>query len=228
MKIWIAYLLAILLHVAVFFILAESMPASRTVAPKKHYIEITLSAEPVLPEPTPTPLPPPNVEPPPEPPPPPAPEPETTPPPPPKTEDVLPELNPVPPTPVSPSTESLALSVPPAPVVPVQTEAKVAPVAALPAPGEYLNLSQPSFLSRVEPEYPLQSRRQHQQGDVQLGLYINTLGLLDKVEVVKTSGHPLLDQAAVDAVKQSRFHPAYQDKTPVPSHAEVTISFRLE
>jgi protein TonB len=54
------------------------------------------------------------------------------------------------------------------------------------------------------------------------------LGALDKVEIVKSSGYPLLDEAAVEAMKQSQFHPAYQDKTPVPAHAEVTITFRLE
>jgi protein TonB len=98
----------------------------------------------------------------------------------------------------------------------------------LPAPGQYLSVTQPSYASKVEPDYPTSARRLHQQGTVVLGLYINALGTLDKIEVIKSSGYPLLDQAAMDAMKQSGFHPAYQDNTPVPSHAEVSVTFQLQ
>jgi len=227
MKASVAYLVAILLHAAVIFGLAMSKPVQTTPVPKKKYIEVMLSTEPPAPLPSSAspllqlPSPPPEP-----PPPPPSPEPPVLPKP--KVENTLPELEPE--QPPQPSPPALPLAAPTLPALTdspkTQTEATTASV--LPVPGQYLNISQPSFLSRIEPEYSPQSRRQHQQGAVLLGLYINELGSLDKVEVVKSSGYPVLDQAAVDAMRQSRFRPAYQDKTPVPSHAEVTITFRLQ
>jgi len=130
----------------------------------------------------------------------------------------LPEEPPAPPTTAAPEPSPLPVPVTPAPN----------PTTAPPAPGQYLSVTQPSYLSRVEPDYPIQARRQHEQGAVTLALYINMLGSLDKVEIVKSSGYPVLDEAAVDAMKQSRFKPAYQDRTPVSSRAEVIVTFRLQ
>lgn len=95
-------------------------------------------------------------------------------------------------------------------------------------PNPVLDVGQPSYASRVEPEYPAQARRLHQQGTVTLALFIGKDGSLEKVEVSKSSGHPLLDDAAVEAMKESRFLPANQGNTPVASRAEVSITFRLE
>jgi periplasmic protein TonB len=43
-----------------------------------------------------------------------------------------------------------------------------------------------------------------------------------------SSGHPALDEAAMDAVRQWRFLPARQNDRPVVASAEVPIVFRLE
>ncbi len=95
-------------------------------------------------------------------------------------------------------------------------------------PSKYVDVIQPSFRTRVEPEYPRTALRLHQEGKVTLGLYINELGTLDKVEIVKSTGYPALDDAAVEAMKQSTFNQAYQGATPMPSHAEITINFQLQ
>jgi protein TonB len=97
-----------------------------------------------------------------------------------------------------------------------------------PPPGQYISVTNPSYLSRIEPDYPAQARRQHQAGSVILALYINELGSLDKVAIVKSSGFALLDAAAVEAMKESRFRPAYEGNTPTPSRAEVTVTFQIE
>jgi TonB family protein len=44
--------------------------------------------------------------------------------------------------------------------------------------------------------YPPEAARRHQQGTVVLMLYVNGSGTLDKIEIVKSSGFPLLDAAA--------------------------------
>jgi periplasmic protein TonB len=228
MKRWACYLLALALHAVVLF--GVKLPASQPlpVVEEKKYIEVTL-ASPPPPEPSaPAPeIPPPLPTPPPVPPEPPAP-------PPPAVEPPLPEPTPeLPPAAPTPPAEPPALPTPVAPEptppsAPITPAPNPTPALILSAPGQYLAVTQPSYLSRIEPDYPIEARRQHQQGAVTLALYINTLGSLDKVEVVKSSGHPLLDEAAVDAMKQSRFHPAYEGNVPVPSRAEVTMTFRLQ
>jgi protein TonB len=235
MKQAVCYTLAVVLHLAVLFGIAAPAPPSIPVKEDKQYLEVTLTAAPPPPETLaapapeiPPPPPPPPIPPPPEPPPP--PEQITPPPPPPPDALTLPEPVPVQPAlmpqPAPSPAPMPAVQTPPAPVPVAQTASVSLPVASLPP--KYVGVLQPSFQTRVEPDYPLAARRQHQQGAVTLGLYINELGTLDKVEIVKSSGHPALDDAAADAMRQSSFHPAYQGATPVPSHGEITINFRLQ
>jgi len=54
------------------------------------------------------------------------------------------------------------------------------------------------------PAYPPLARQTRISGDVQLELKIQRDGSLDSVEV--TSGHPLLQQAAIDSAKRSQFN----------------------
>jgi protein TonB len=243
MKTPVAYLLAILLHVAILFGIVVSQPVVHTPLPEKKYLEVTLSAAQPAPAPAAV-MPPRKAEPPPPPPnpgPPPLPPPPKSPPPPIKTDKPVLAPKPAPPPEIAelaPENKSAPTPRPPAPAEsapasnPVPTSTRTLPAInaapANPVPGQYVNISQPSFQNRVEPDYPIPARRQHQQGSVVVGLYLNELGTLDKVEIVKSSGYPLLDEAAVEAMQQSQFHPAYQDKTPVSSHAEVTITFHLQ
>jgi protein TonB len=89
-------------------------------------------------------------------------------------------------------------------------------------------VSQPSYLERVDPVYPAQARRLRQEGAVVLTLFISAEGRLDRIEVTKSSGHRLLDEAAVAAERKSRFRPATVEGRPVPCQAEVPYRFELE
>ncbi len=230
------YLAAAGLHAAVLF--GVKFPISTSAAkpsPDKQYIEVTLVEPPLPPPPKPTPPPPPELPaspPPPPPPPPPLEQPPPTPqkpePPPEPMPALMPERVPEPPPP--PVVQTPAPSTPPSPIVASVEKTTTPPEPARPsAPANpYVEITQPSYASHVEPEYPSLARRLHQQGTVTLELYINILGSLDKVKIVKSSGYPMLDEAAVAAMKESHFHPAYQGTTPVPSRAQVAITFRLE
>jgi protein TonB len=92
----------------------------------------------------------------------------------------------------------------------------------------YRVVSQPSYLTRVQPIYPPQALRLRQQGVVVLTLYISAEGRLDRVEVTKSSGHRALDEAAVAAEQESRFRPATLGGRPVPCKAEVPYRFELD
>lgn len=59
-------------------------------------------------------------------------------------------------------------------------------------------------------------------------LYINGSGTLDKVEIVKSSGFPLLDEAAIKEMKQSQFEPAMDSAIPIRSRAQASVTYRLE
>ncbi|MBO0710433.1 MAG: energy transducer TonB, partial [Acetobacteraceae bacterium] len=53
-------------------------------------------------------------------------------------------------------------------------------------------------------------------------------GSLASVSLAQSSGSPALDEAALAAVRQSRFSPATRGGVPVAGAAEVPIVFRLE
>ncbi len=238
-KIFICLAGAIACHAAALFgYRTLTVQAREPVEPETPYLEVSLapSAPPVAAAPAPPPVA--KVE---EPPPPPETKPEPLPeppPPPPKEEAVVkspePEPEPAPITPpaLTPATQQVAAVTAPTVAVPNAPpgEAVVAPPSTVPsAPmhGKYLEVSQPAYLKRNDPEYPARARRARQQGTVVLALYINELGSLDKVELVQSSGHAALDEAALDAEKKSRFRPAYRGNQPVPSRAEVPYHFKL-
>lgn len=63
------------------------------------------------------------------------------------------------------------------------------------------------LLSKVDPAYPESAQRAHIQGVVDLEVLVNEQGEVARVRVLQ--GHPLLEQAAIDAVKQWRYAPTY-------------------
>jgi periplasmic protein TonB len=95
------------------------------------------------------------------------------------------------------------------------------------AGSSYHDIEQPYYLKRGRPVYPAEAKRLKQDGVVVLALFINQSGELDKVEVVHSSGFPLLDQAAVAAERRSRFRPAYLNGRPIRCRAEVPYRFVL-
>ena len=62
------------------------------------------------------------------------------------------------------------------------------------------------------------------EGSVVLAATIGTDGKIKKVNVV--SGHPLLTQAALDAVKHWRYQPSYLNGAPVEVDSSITLNFK--
>lgn len=109
----------------------------------------------------------------------------------------------------------------------VASPVAAAPVAA-PAPGEVVRLTGPvSYRKRAEPVYPALARQRQQQGSVLLLVAIDAAGHPVRVEVRRSSGFPLLDRAAVQAVRESEFAPGLSNGRPVPAEVEVPVTFRL-
>jgi TonB family protein len=98
-----------------------------------------------------------------------------------------------------------------------------APVAPLPVGGD---VKQAKLISSVPPAYPTLAKNQHVSGNVLIDALIDANGRVTTMKVV--SGPTLLHQAAMDALKQWKYHPASLDGKPVPMHLTVTIQFRLQ
>jgi TonB family protein len=84
--------------------------------------------------------------------------------------------------------------------------------------------TQPISVSAVLPGYPLLAKNQHVEGDVQVDAVIDVDGRVTAAKAV--SGPPLLQQVAVDALRQWKYRPATRNGKPVPMHLSVTIRFR--
>jgi protein TonB len=85
-----------------------------------------------------------------------------------------------------------------------------------------------SYLNNPPPAYPLAARRRGQAGTVIVRAEIGSDGGCRQAALKQGSGHPLLDRAAVDAVRKWRFVPAKRGDTAVAAWVEVPITFKLE
>lgn len=85
------------------------------------------------------------------------------------------------------------------------------------------NVQQSKLVSKVDPVYPEEAKNNRVAGAVILQSTINELGEVIDIKVLR--GHPLLDDAAVSAVRQWRYSPTYLNGEAVPVIATVSIIF---
>lgn len=81
------------------------------------------------------------------------------------------------------------------------------------------------LLRRVVPVYPVLARQARISGTVQLMSVIAKDGTVQKLQVV--SGHPLLVQAALDAVRQWVYRPTLLSGQPVEVICPIAVTFTL-
>jgi protein TonB len=78
------------------------------------------------------------------------------------------------------------------------------------------------------PVYPLLARRAREEGSVLCLLHVSEEGLVTAVEVLESSGHARLDDAAREALARWRFQPRRVDGRPVASTLRHRVTFHLE
>jgi protein TonB len=78
---------------------------------------------------------------------------------------------------------------------------------------------------RVQPPYPPLAMQAHIQGAVVLRAVISREGTIENLQLI--SGHPMLARAAMDAVRQWRYHPYSLNGQPVEVETLVTVNFVL-
>jgi protein TonB len=158
----------------------------------------------------------------------PPPPPETPPPPPPKLQTPPPPFIPppevqiaVPPPPTS--TITAVTTTPPPPVATIVPQApptvhvpvRVAPVID-------------AAHSCAKPEYPPASLRAEETGTVTLRFLIDTDGHAIKADVVRSSGHKRLDEAARSALSLCKFKPGTVDGKPAQMTGDLQYVWKIE
>jgi periplasmic protein TonB len=83
----------------------------------------------------------------------------------------------------------------------------------------------PAKVAHVSPVYPAIARAAQVEGTVILEAVISESGGVDAVRVLRSA--PLLDAAAIEAVRQWRFTPTMLNGQPIPVVMTVTVTFTL-
>ncbi|AHF04446.1 energry transducer TonB [Marichromatium purpuratum 984] len=78
------------------------------------------------------------------------------------------------------------------------------------------------------PRYPRRARRQGVEGRVLIRVVVGADGRVGATTLIESSGHRLLDDAALRAVARWRFAPAWQAGRAVAAQLTVPVIFRLE
>lgn len=81
-------------------------------------------------------------------------------------------------------------------------------------------------VSRPQPTYPAIARQARASGAVTVQIVVDESGRVVSASAI--SGHPLLQQAAVSAVRQWRFSPTLLSGQPVKVSGTVTVNFTLQ
>ncbi len=87
------------------------------------------------------------------------------------------------------------------------------------------NVQQANLIRKVTPAYPPDAKQARIQGIVKLNATINRDGTIQALDVI--SGHPMLVDAAVEAVKQWQYKPTLLNGNPVEVLTQIDVNFTL-
>ncbi len=88
--------------------------------------------------------------------------------------------------------------------------------------------TEPSALRNPAPRYPWAARLHGWEGTVIVQALVTPIGRADSVRVIKSSGFPSLDEAALVSLRQWQFIPARRQGQIFASQVEIPIRFKLE
>ena len=88
--------------------------------------------------------------------------------------------------------------------------------------------AKPRYRSNPTPDYPIPSKRRREEGIVLVNVQVEVDGTSAAVSLNRSCGHPLLDRAALDAVRRWTFEPARAAGVPVASLLVIPVRFSLD
>jgi protein TonB len=87
------------------------------------------------------------------------------------------------------------------------------------------DVSAAKLIYQPKPEYPQLARMARIEGAVELEAVIGKDGTIEELKVLK--GHPLLVNAALEAVRQWRYQPTLLNGEPIEVVTEIKVNFKL-
>ena len=88
--------------------------------------------------------------------------------------------------------------------------------------------SKAKFGGAIPLVYPLIAKKNEWEGTVRIRVVVQPNGFPKTISIKKTSGHKVLDNAAIEAIRKTRFIPAKDGNIPVRSIVEIPIRFDLK
>lgn len=89
-----------------------------------------------------------------------------------------------------------------------------------------MRIRPPTLIEKIEPEYPREAQFEGLEGNVGMHILISDSGVVKVAKVKESSGHPILDEAAIEYTKKLRFHPAIKNGNPIAVWLTWQIKFR--
>ncbi len=84
------------------------------------------------------------------------------------------------------------------------------------------------FLHNAKPKYPKRARKRGLEGKVVLTVLVSASGLVENLSIQSSSGHSVLDKAALKAVKTWRFKSGTFNGLDTAATINIPITFKLE
>lgn len=94
-------------------------------------------------------------------------------------------------------------------------------------PGTSGARAKPRYRTNPAPIYPPLARSRRQEGLVLLRVSVTAEGRASRVELETSSGFSILDEAALEAVREWQFEPARMGPRAIGSEIQVPVRFQL-
>jgi len=90
-------------------------------------------------------------------------------------------------------------------------------------------VDKPAFVTTpVQPRYPRIAQKRGIEGTVMYEIWLDEQGNQIKQQLLTSSGTAILDQSALEAIKQWKFSPRVLDGVPVAHRVHIPVRFKLE
>lgn len=83
-------------------------------------------------------------------------------------------------------------------------------------------------INNPHPPYPILARKKGWQGSLTLEVSVNKLGIVEEVEINKSSGHSILDNTSKKTIKEWKFRPAVKNGVITNDKLYIPIRFVLD
>jgi protein TonB len=110
----------------------------------------------------------------------------------------------------------------------VAIQPQPSPAAVVPRPERQVAITEVSYLTPPVLLYPRTARRLREEGLVQVRVRVDEQGRPERYVIVRSSGHALLDEAALETVRATRFKPYAENGVAQPFWVVMPLLFEIQ